>query len=264
MDKVIVCPVCGEGLFKEDRTFGCANGHRFDPAREGYLNLLRSSKKGETVGDDPAACRARRDLLNKGYYSPLRDFLCNKLSGRSGRLLDICCGEGYYTSAFAGVEGLEVYGFDISKEMVRLAAKRGKGRYFVANLAHVPVASGSFDLATHLFAPFNAAEFARVLKSGGELFTVFPGARHLFGLKAVLYDRPYENDERLPSAEGFELVGTERVGAETVIEGNGDISALFRMTPYYFRTPPENKKRLEGVERLPTELEFVIATYKKI
>ena len=57
------------------------------------------------------------------------------------------------------------YGFDISKEMVRLAAKRGNAVTFVANMASIPVADESVDYCTHLFAPFNEKEFARVLNS---------------------------------------------------------------------------------------------------
>jgi ubiquinone/menaquinone biosynthesis C-methylase UbiE len=53
--------------------------------------------------------------------------------------------------------------------MVRLAAKRGGGCYFVANMASIPVADASFDHAVHLFAPFNESEFFRVLKPGGKL-----------------------------------------------------------------------------------------------
>ena len=53
----------------------------------------------------------------------------------NGTVLDICCGEGYYDE-YSG----ELYGFDISKEMVRLAAtSRKEHNYFVANLAHIPV-----------------------------------------------------------------------------------------------------------------------------
>ena len=46
--------------------------------------------------------------------------------------------------------------------------------------------------------PFNEREVARVLAPEGSLYTVVPGARHLFGLKEVLYDTPYLNDEKLP------------------------------------------------------------------
>ena len=37
-----------------------------------------------------------------------------------------------------------------------------------------------------------------MLAPEGSLYTVVPGARHLFGLKEVLYDTPYLNDEKLP------------------------------------------------------------------
>ena len=76
-------------------------------------------------------------------------------------LLDICCGEGYYTSAMGAVPGVDAYGFDLGKEMVRLAAKRGDATYFVANMKDIPVADGAFDMVTELFAPFNAREFDR-------------------------------------------------------------------------------------------------------
>ena len=100
---------------------------------------------------------SRRDFLNKGYYSLLRNYLTDLFLDKTGNLLDICCGEGYYTSALAH-DGLRVYGFDISREMVRLAAKRGNGNYFVANMASIPVPDESFDYATHLFAPFIESE----------------------------------------------------------------------------------------------------------
>ena len=73
-------------------------------------------------------------------------------------LLDICCGEGYYTSAMGAVPGVDAYGFDLGKEMVRLAAKRGDATYFVANMKDIPVADGAFDMVTELFAPFNERE----------------------------------------------------------------------------------------------------------
>ena len=72
-----------------------------------------------------------------------------------------------------------LYGFDLSKTMVRLAAKRKNGgQYFVANLARMPVAESCIDTALHLFAPFHDRAFARVLAPGGRLYSVTPGAHH--------------------------------------------------------------------------------------
>lgn len=260
---ILICPVCGHSLLFQSATVRCGNGHCFDVAKEGYVNLLRTSKSGDLIGDDKLAARSRRDFLNKGYYSVLREALCSIFFQRHGRVLDICCGEGYYTSALADNPQLDVYGFDISKEMVRLAAKRGKGTYFVANMASIPVAEGSVDYATHLFAPFQERSFAQILKPGGRLITVIPGARHLFGLKQALYDTPYENDEKLPDTGMLKLLGIHKVTTQITLATAEDIQAVFRMTPYYFHTSQKDKEKLNGLCTLDTPIEFVIAEYEK-
>lgn len=241
----------------------CQNGHSFDLAKEGYVNLLRGSKSGDKIGDDKYSARSRRDFLNKGYYAPLRDALCHIFEKKQGCLLDICCGEGYYTSALAENPNLQVYGFDIAREMVRLAAKRGKGTYFVANMASIPVPDGAFDFATHLFAPFNETEFARILKPGGSLYTVVPGQLHLFGLKQALYDTPYQNDEQLPDTKLLRLVGTEKITANIDLATPEDIDSVFRMTPYYFHTSQRDREKLAAYSHLQTPIEFLIAHYQK-
>ena len=164
---MLLCPVCHEPLVDNERGAACAGGHRFDRAREGYLYLLRSSKSGDSMGDPKSQARSRRDFLNRGYYAPLRDAMVELVRERAAgcaastngpmTLLDICCGEGYYTSAMGAVPGVDAYGFDLGKEMVRLAAKRGDATYFVANMKDVPVADGAFDMVTELFAPLTSA-----------------------------------------------------------------------------------------------------------
>ncbi len=259
---MLICPVCSAPLRFMERSAVCPSGHCFDIAKEGYVNLLRTTKNGDFIGDDKHSARSRRDFLNKGYYALLRDHLVAYFADKKGCLLDICCGEGYYTSCL-GHDGLSVYGFDISKEMVRLAAKRGGGCYFVANMASVPIADASFDYAVHLFAPFNEREFCRVLKNGGKLFTVIPGKQHLFGLKKVLYETPYENDEKLPDTECLVLEGITKLCGKIILDNSADIDAVFRMTPYYFRTSQTDKDKLAGLDSLETPIEFIIAEYKK-
>ncbi len=260
---MLICPVCGKALVFEWRSAGCSAGHSFDIAKEGYVNLLRTNRPGDAIGDDKFAARARRDFLNKGYYGVLQRALRERFADREGSLLDICCGEGYYTAALAENPNLQVYGFDISREMVRLAAKRGRGTYFVANLAAIPVAAESMDFATHLFAPFQEEAFCRVLKTGGRLCTVIPGRRHLWGLKQTLYETPYENDEKLPETEKLQLISVEKVSDTILLSTPEDIGAVFRMTPYYFHTSPGDKQKLAGLEQLETPVEFVIAEYEK-
>ena len=225
--------------------------------------MLRSNKNGDKIGDDKYSARSRRDFLNKGYYAPLRDALREIFAKHQGRVLDICCGEGYYTSALGENPSLQVYGFDIAREMIRLAAKRGNGTYFVANMASIPVPDSSFDYAIHLFAPFHEPEFARILKPGGSLYTVIPGEKHLFGLKEALYDTPYRNDEKLPETKLLQLVGTRKIAAKIKLASPEDIESVFRMTPYYFHTSQADREKLAAYEMLETPIEFVIAHYQK-
>lgn len=261
---LLCCPICSEQLLAGAGTMSCTNRHSFDIAKEGYVNLLRSSKSGDRIGDDKISARCRRDFLNKGYYSLLRDYLQSVFAGLSGSVLDICCGEGYYTSALAENSDLQVYGFDISREMVRLAAKRGNAACFVANMAHIPVVDGSFDYAVHLFAPFQEAEFSRILKDTGRLYTVVPGSHHLYGLKKHLYEVPYLNDEKLPDTNILKLQSKTKISADIVLPSQEDIEAVFRMTPYYFHTSNQDKEKLKRIDILETRIEFLIGEYSNM
>ena len=260
---ILVCPVCGESLVTDSvkDPFFCANGHSFDTSKEGYVNLVTGSKSGENRGDSRDSARARHALLEKGYYSILRDAITERMHGV---VLDICCGEGYYDSLYEG----DLYGFDLSKEMVRLAAKRAKSQcqphtYFVANLAKIPVADKSIDVGIHLFAPFNEAEFSRILKDNGVLYSVIPGENHLFEMKEIVYDTPYKNDEEPPkTGEYLHLVRSTRVTDKVNITGE-DLKTLFSMTPYYYRTSEADRAKLDGIGSISLTVDFVILEYRR-
>ena len=267
MESLFCCPLCLGNLERSEGRYHCSSGHSFDVASAGYTHLLPANRKhSKNPGDDKEMVAARAAFLERGHYAPLLSALCaavlDQVTASSPVLLDSGCGEGYYTSAMGAVPGVDAYGFDLGKEMVRLAAKRGDATYFVANMKDIPVADGAFDMVTELFAPFNEREFARVLAPEGSLYTVVPGARHLFGLKEVLYDTPYLNDEKLPKTTELELVGTRRVSANITLQTQADIEAVFQMTPYYYRTRPADKERLANLDTLQTDIDFIIAEYR--
>ena len=163
-----VCPVCREPLQRVGRTLQCEHRHSFDLAKEGYVNLLtRQHKKADAIGDSREMARARRAFLEKGYFRPLADALIDLLkeTGKeTPNVLDICCGEGYYAKQLKDAVDCNLLGFDLSREMVRLAAKRmPDALFFVANLAFVPLPDRCVDFAIHLFAPFHEPSFARLL-----------------------------------------------------------------------------------------------------
>lgn len=262
-----LCPVCRGVLRQNGKAYQCENSHSFDIAKEGYVNLLLSNKAGENVGDNREMALSRRRLLSNGYYSVLAEGLCGLISSlcSGGELLDICCGEGYYSSVFAEkLTGFGVSGFDISKEMIRLAAKRKcRADFFVANMTDIPLPDKSIDAAVHLFAPFCADEFSRVLKDGGLLFSVIPGERHLYGLKELLYEKPYLNDEQPPEANGFHIVKKVKFGNVITLTDSEDIMALLKMTPYFYHTPTSGLDRLSKIGTLTTETDFAVTVFAK-
>ena len=267
MTNILRCPVCAEKLTQTSNTLICPARHCFDLAKEGYVNLLGGSRPGDRHGDSREMALSRKAFLNKGYYSPLADAVGNVLGKNvpCGNVLDICCGEGYYTEALANkLPNLSFYGFDISREMVRLAAKRKSGaKFFVANLASIPVGDSCVQAAVHLFAPFNAEEFGRILAPNGVLLSVIPGKDHLMGLKKVLYDRPYQNDEGEPNTGDLSVTQRIRVKSEIELTSPEDIFALFQMTPYYFKTGIAATEKLKALESLKTEIEFIVLLCKK-
>lgn len=267
-EHILCCPVCKNELSDCGKTYLCKNGHCFDKAKEGYVNLLSGAhKSGELIGDNKSMAISRRDFLSKGYFSSLGNAVCELLKGEkleNPAVLDICCGEGYYSQFIAERIDCRLFGFDLSKSMVRLAAKRKTNAvFFVANLSDIPVFDESIDFAFHLFAPFHASEFSRILKKGGMLVTAVPGKRHLWELKEAVYETPYENDELLPPAEGLFLERTVRVHADIKLDNSEDIMSLFKMTPYYYRTSKEGIEKAAALPELETRLEFVLGVYRK-
>ena len=97
----------------------------------------------------------------------------------------------------------------------------------------------------NIFAPCAEAEYARVLKSGGVLILLGAGERHLLGLKRALYEEIYENAERADLPEGLVPVEQRTVCDVIEVTGAAQIGHLFSMTPYYWRTSPEDKRKLE-------------------
>ena len=267
------CPVCGEPLLREDRAYRCERGHSYDISREGYTYLLPPNQKHSAApGDDKGMAAARREFLSKGYYQPLLDTLCREILARSGdapAILDTGCGEGYYTAGVyralleAG-KAPRMAGIDISKFILRYAARREKGVEFaVASSYRLPVADGSVDILLNCFSPLALEEFRRVLRPGGTFLYVVPAADHLWELKAVLYERPYPNEEKETPYEGFSYEAIVPVDGRISLESQADIHALFQMTPYYWKTPKEGAERLASLDTLDCRIAFRVHIFRK-
>lgn len=262
-----LCPHCGKPLIRTEKVAGCESGHRFDRAKEGYWHLLPGNVSSH--GDGKGMIAARHRLLESGCYAPLREGLCALLQNyapHGGTLLDAGCGEGYYTEAAAAFAG-EVVGIDLSKDALKLAGKRFRGRenahFAVSSVYAMPLPERSFDSILSIFSPFAGEEFRRLLRPEGVLLSVIPEAKHLWEMKQILYERPYENQPTADIPDGFRLC--EQVSLPyTVQMENPLLCDLFTMTPYYYRTPAAGKERLTAAPRLELTLSFRLLVYRAL
>lgn len=266
----IRCPLCAQPLARAPAAWQCTNRHSFDVAREGYVNLLPVQQKASLhPGDTPASLAARRNFLNEGHYAPLRDALRERLAPLgAGSLLDIGCGEGWYTAAFADFTPV-VIGLDIAKPAIRMAAREYARRrpgitWLVGSGARLPVDDASIDLVTCLFTPLHGAEIRRVLAPGRHLAVVTPGAGHLAELRAGLFDEVVAHqpekfvDELEPR---FRLVARDDLQAPLQLD-NSALRHLLAMTPYAWKARPERRAMLEAQAALATTAAFTILLFE--
>lgn len=268
-----ICPVCKRPLLREDRTLKCENRHSYDLSKQGVVNLLMSQRSAaKRHGDDKLMVRARKAFLDGGFYTPLLkkvEETAIKYAPDCVTLLDVGCGECWYTAhVFAalktGGKTVTAGGVDISKEALAAGAKRcGELGLAVASAAGLPVRDGSCDMLLNLFAPFHQGEFSRVLRDGGIMIRAAVLEKHLWELKQAVYDHPYENQPESTALDGFQLLSYEEVKGQIHLANSAQIDALFKMTPYYYKTGVKDQEKLSRLEELTTRTEFAVTAYRK-
>lgn len=262
----LICPICGSALDRIDREYCCANRHSFDIARQGYVNLLTvQQKRSLHPGDTREQVVSRRAFLDAGFYEPIARTLCETARelGAAGPILDIGCGEGYYSAQLAKALNAELTGLDISKEAVRCAAGKYKDALWLCGTAaHLPVADHSAGTITSLFALTMPEEFRRVLREDGLYFQVLAAEDHLMGLKSIIYPELLHKDkDSVPELPGFALVRSVPIRFSFTVEGT-QVQNLLSMTPHVYRISKEGAQRLASTEKLTDTASCVLNVYR--
>jgi 23S rRNA (guanine745-N1)-methyltransferase len=264
--------------------------HCFDVAGAGYVNLLPPGReRNSRSGDDRDMLRARSAFLEGGYYDPfaertaalIKKYCSNGNAAEPDTLVvtDAGCGEGYHTCRTArlladgGTHRVMCVGFDASKYGVAAASKRarrerlselGADTYFIAgNIFALPLRDKSTDAMVSLFAPITEPEAYRTLSDNGILVVGGSGPRHLWELRELLYENPREADASFKLPSGFVVEDEQTLEYTARIKCTEDVKNLFTMTPFYYRTGEEAKKKLDSVHDMDVTVQVVFRVLKK-
>jgi 23S rRNA (guanine745-N1)-methyltransferase len=282
-DLPLLCPVCRQGLRFTGgaRTLGCGAGHSFDAARQGYFNFLVG--KGTVFEADSAdMVAARFNFLSAGHYQPLADAVAGLATpalreAPAGRplVLDAGTGTGHYLRAVldrvADSGPAAAVGLDISKFALRRAARLNPEALNVVGdvWQPLPVAENAVDVVTVVFAPRNAAEFARVLRPGGRLVVVTPRPGHLAevaGPAGMLGIEPAK-DVRLAASLGRHFAPVAATDLDLALTlGPGDVANLAYMGPAGHHLDRAALAALEAAlpERTSVSARFRISVFQPI
>ena len=277
---VLICPVCGEPLQlggPQNRSLVCSAGHSFDLAKQGYVNLYRGKPINEYTKE---SFQERQVILERGMYAHLLEEICSFLSENAevpdGKvLLDAGCGEGYYTREIAQrfSSGLQLYGTDLSRDSIQLAAGTANGlgtgpagiNWFVSDISRLPVAEGSVDYVLDIFTSANYQEFQRILKDDGYLIKIIPGQDHVKELREAASEQLYHKEykERRGAsvfAEQFELV-LQKTVSRTFKVSPEERDIFIGMTPLLFAVD-KSKIDWSNITEITVEGELLIGKKK--
>lgn len=253
--------MCRAALESDVGGYRCGSGHRFDRSREGYVNLLLRPPRNRASGDSLEMVHARRAFLDTGAFRRLRDAVLAELG--PGTVLDLGCGEGYYTRGLgASEEHPWVGGVDVSRPAIRLAARRDQGiAYAVANAFDLPVIDHSIDNLVSVFGPVAPDEIDRVLSPAGRVVVAAPGPDHLLELKERLFTEVQRHEDTHPLAGDLRWrpLHRRRVNLRLDLDQPG-IDALVGMTPYRWQIPKERQSVPGSIGRLEVTADFTVAT----
>ncbi|MCJ2375466.1 23S rRNA (guanine(745)-N(1))-methyltransferase [Vibrio sp. ZSDZ34] len=267
------CPICHSKLSITERAYTCENRHQFDMAKEGYVNLMPvQHKRSKDPGDNKEMMLARRAFLEHDYYHPLREIVADKLIEFACRplqaVVDIGCGEGYYTQEFArrakqSNEHCQTYGLDISKAAIKFAAKRYPNVAFsVASSHRLPFFDDTLDSIIRIYAPCKHEELLRCLKDGGTMITVTPASHHLYELRELIYQDVNLHDENAEDIAGLTLISEQTLTYPMHLTGKQCLD-LLQMTPFAWKADDALKANLAERKEFECRADFMIRVYKK-
>lgn len=265
------CPVCTSPVAVAGGSLRCRQGHSFDIARQGYVNLLTRRPRGANA--DTADMVAARDrLLTGGHFAPLADRLAavaSQIAPPAARVAEAGAGTGYYLrrviDRLPGSRGL---GTDLSPYACRRIARVARVGAVVADTwAGLPVRDEALDLIMVVFAPRNPAAFARMLRPGGRLLIASAADDHLAEVRdglGMIDVRPGKAETLRESLrEWFDVEHHEGVRAPMVLDPPA-LTDLVLMGPTAHHRPADLADRIAALTQpTPVTLSVDLSVFRR-
>lgn len=264
---VFACPICHEALSYDETFLKCEEGHVFDLAKFGYVNLAPQAKSSDNY--DKTSFKNRQKILENGYYRHIYEAIKEVVHRESlTQLLDVACGEGYYSRCLSDDLGLNLFAFDLSKESILLASKADKTyavKWFVGDLTQLPIQDKVMDGILDIFSPAHYKEFNRVLKDDGLVIKLVPGPNHLKELRRLaqnqLQKADYDQHRVVNHFAKFYPRFQEQLVSQTYPISPEDLRAFVEMTPLFFHVD-SNLLNLDSITEVTVEAVLLIG-YKE-
>ncbi|MGI8880956.1 MAG: putative RNA methyltransferase [Jatrophihabitans sp.] len=259
------CSSCAGSVQSDGMRVHCPDGHSFDIARQGYVNLTAGGTQART-GDTAAMVAARERFLATGHYRALADRLARVSlhhdQGAPGLVLDLAGGTGYYLRAvLAALPQRFGACLDLSAPALRRAARsHPRAAAIGADVwGRLPLGDGVASTVLNVFGPRNADEIERVLAPTGTLVVVTPEPNHLqeliepLGMLTVDPQKASRLDETF---RHFSRLGSEVVTGQLRLS-HPEVEALVGMGPSAAHATADDQA--DRIRRLPEPVSVTVA-----
>ena len=269
------CPIDSTLLARNERVLTCENGHTFDLAKTGYVNLLPvQNKRSKDPGDSKEMVAARQAFLNQRHYFPIVEAILSSWPDDhlvdGVRILDAGCGEGFYLSELGkalsqqGIDN-ERTGLDISKWAIVAASKRDKAvSWLVGSNASLPAPVARYDAVLCLFGFPVFKEFHRVLDENGLMLLVESGPNHLIELRQILYPTIHEYKQTFADGVvGFDLISEQAESFSFSLDSQQQIQDLLSMTPHIHKASYDGREAVKQLDSIILTADIKLRWYQR-
>jgi 23S rRNA (guanine745-N1)-methyltransferase len=260
------CPICGTRMkITKSGRFICKKEHTFDVSKKGYINLINEAKN---TNYNKELFESRKEILSQGFYLPIAEEINNivkdyaiKQRLSSLNLLDVGCGEGYYSFNLSQQENINIFAFDISKEAIALATDYpAEINWCIADLSNLPFKGRSMDILVDVLTPANYKEFKRVLKNQGLLIKVIPGDEYLKEIRELiseqLQSKSYSNKDTVEYTESHIRNSGKKLICYKMPVNEEQVTDFVKMTPMTSRVDIDSLE-LSKIKEMTISMEII-------